>query len=306
MGLSVLSKRRLAILTKTYKPIEMNEKTKALAGLHIGVFLMGASGLFAKLVTTSAFFIVFGRVMFAAAALLVFQVLRRKKIMPESLHDAGGFVVLGALMAFHWYAFFHSIQLSTVAVGILTFSSFTVFVTLLEPLYFKTKLTTQACVTGMICCVGVGVIGGGDYESDQIAWGVIWGLLAGLSYAVMLLLNKNYVGRYSPITLTFYQCFVAMFVMLPIVLYMQEVVLPVDWAYLLVHGVICTALAFTLYVFSARHLEAQIISVVTMLEVLYGVVLAYLILGEALEVRMVAGGALILLASWLAMKRIKA
>jgi hypothetical protein len=33
-------------------------------------------------------------------------------------------VLLGGLLAFHWVSFFYSIQLATVAIGLLTFSSF--------------------------------------------------------------------------------------------------------------------------------------------------------------------------------------
>ena len=258
--------------------------------------------MFGKLVSTSAIFIVFGRVLFAAAVLLAFQLYRKKQIRPDNMRDALGFIGLGALMAFHWFTFFHSIQISTVAIGILMFSSFTVFTIFLEPLYFKTKLSAEACISGMMCCVGVGIIGGADYDTDNIAWGVIWGLIAGFTYAVMLLANKNYVARYSAVTLTFHQFFVAMIILLPIVLWMQETVLPMDWAYLFVHGVVCTALAFTMYIFSARHLDAQVISVVVMLENLYAIILAYLILGEGLELRMAFGGVLILAASYMAMR----
>lgn len=37
----------------------------------------------------------------------------------------------------HWVSFFKSIQVSTVAVGLLSFSTYPVFTTFLEPLFFK-------------------------------------------------------------------------------------------------------------------------------------------------------------------------
>ncbi len=292
------------------KVLVMNDYKKALIGLHASVFLMGASGIFAKLISTSAVFIVFGRVMFAAGALFLFLKWRGNEIKPHSGKDALFFCVLGILMAFQWFVFFHAIQISTVAIGVLTFSTFTIFTTLLEPFFFKTKIQRQDCLIALLCCIGVGIIVFPDdmQSLGNVGWGAFWGVLAGLSYAVMLLMNKAYVGRYPAITLTFYQCLVAMLVTLPIVLWMGEAqsVLPIDWVYLAVHGVICTALAFALYVYSARHIGAKTISVLTMLELLYAIILAYLVLGESLSINMLAGGVLIVTASYMATRQKRA
>lgn len=274
----------------------------ALIYLHVSVLLMGASGIFGKLISTSPFFIVFGRVMFAALALAIVMCYQRKVFKPHNLKDVCAFVMLGVLMAFHWFAFFHSIKISSVAIGLLSFSTFTVMTMFLEPVFFRTRLTLMHIVMALLCFVGIGIIveGGDGLWVDGV--GMFWGLLAALSYSFMLLLNKGYVKQYPAITLTFYQCFVAMFVFLPVVLWMQETVLPIDWFYVFIHGVICTALAFTLYVASAKVISAQVISVVTMLEVLYGVMLAYIFLGEALRGEMIIGGIFILSASYLALR----
>ncbi len=285
----------------------MDQKKKALTGLHVSVFLMGASGLFGKLITTSAFFLVFGRVMFASAALLLFLKFKREKVKPHSTKDMVGFLLLGILMAFHWFAFFYAIQLSTVSIGLLTFSTFTVFTTLLEPLFFKTRLALRDMIIAALCCVGVWLISpeadlAGQTDQKMLS-GVIWGVLSGLSYAFMLLLNKKYSTQYSPVTLTFYQCLVAMLVLLPVVLWMQETVLALDWLFLFIHGVVCTAIAFTLYVSATRYIKAQTISILTMLELIYGVALAYLILGESLSINMAIGGTVILIASYAAMRK---
>lgn len=275
----------------------------ALISLHVSVFLMGASGLFGKLVSTSAFFLVFGRVLFAAIVLAAVMRWRGDGFRPQSRKDAVVFLALGALMAFHWFSFFHAIQLSSVALGLLTFSTFTVFATVLEPFFFPQRLTWRDAGVVALCCAGVWVLLPDFKLEPQMMAGVVWGILSGLSYAFMLLLNKNYVQRYQPMTLTFYQCFVAMLVLLPVVLWRMESVLPMDWLYLVVHGAVCTALAFTLYVASAKSVSAQIISVTTMLEVFYGAVLAYFLLGEAMNAGMIAGGVLIMSASYLAMRK---
>ena len=55
-------------------------------------------------------------------------------------------IASGVLLSFHWFAFFHSIQLSTVAVGVIGFSTYPVFVTFLEPLFVQGNPSPEGCV----------------------------------------------------------------------------------------------------------------------------------------------------------------
>ena len=66
---------------------------------------------------------------------------------------------------------------------------------------------------------------------------------------------------------------------------------------LVVLGVACTALAHTLFVRSLRVLSAHTASVVTALEPVYGIVLAFLLLGETPSARTLCGAALIVAAA---------
>lgn len=53
---------------------------------------------------------------------------------------------MGIILAVHWTTFFQSIQMSTVAIGLLTFSTFPVFTTFLEPYFFKEKINVKDIV----------------------------------------------------------------------------------------------------------------------------------------------------------------
>ncbi len=254
--------------------------------------------------STSALFIVFGRVLFASFALGLFLTYRKEAVLPRTVRDGLVFVLIGVLITFHWFAFFHSIQLSSVAIGLLTFSTFPIFTIFLEPVFFKGRLTLWDIGVAFLCCFGVWfVVPVGESVSNGYILGAFWGIAAGLSYAFIVLLNKKYVQSYSAINLTFYQCFVAMVLTVPVVLWMAEPVSFIDWVYVFLNGVVCTAFAHTLYIYSARYIDAKTISISTMLELFYGVVLAYFILNEELSIRMLLGGGLIVLASYLAIKK---
>ncbi len=283
----------------------MNDKIKSLIGLHFAIFLVGITGLLAKLMSSSVLFIVFGRVMFAAIALGIFLKYRKMPIWPKSLRDGLGFLLIGFLLALHWYAFFYSIQLSTVALGLLTMMTFPVFTTILEPFFFKAKLGARDVVIAIMCGVGVWLvapIGIGDLDPKYAA-GAMWGVAAGLLISLVLLMNKKYVQRYSAINVTFYQCAVAFILTLPLFLWSGEQIILSDWIYVIFNGVICTALAHSLFIFSSRVLSAQVVSITAIMELFYGAILAYLILGETLEGNMLAGGVLIVFASYLAIRK---
>ncbi len=100
-----------------------------LVAIHVAVLLFGLSGLYAKLLVMSPLAIVWWRCLFAAVALGVVVGVRVKLTRPTFAIAATG-VVLAA----HWVAFFHSIQISSVAIGLISFSIFPVVVTVIEPL----------------------------------------------------------------------------------------------------------------------------------------------------------------------------
>ena len=108
--------------------------------LHAAVFLFGLSGLFGKMLLVSPLAIVFGRTFLAATALAVYLYFKARLDRLPSGRDLVMICLSGGLLAVHWLSFFYSIQLSTVAVGLLTFSTFPVFVTFLEPIFFGEPL----------------------------------------------------------------------------------------------------------------------------------------------------------------------
>ncbi len=69
-----------------------------------------------------------------------------------------------------------------------------------------------------------------------------------------------------------------------------------DWGLLLVLGVVCTALAHTLFIQALRGVSARLAAIASALEPVYGIALAWLLLGEAPAPRTLGGGAVILLA----------
>lgn len=277
----------------------------ALAQVHLAVFLFGLAGLFGKLLHWPAAAIVLGRTGFAALALGGWLVWHRQPMRPATGRDGLGLALLGLLLAFHWVSFFRSIQLSTVAIGLLTFSSFPVFVTVLEPLMLGTRWRWRDGGMALLVLLGVALVVPEYRLEAEATLGAIWGVLSGLSFALLQLLNKGYRQRYAALAIAFHQnlwaCFsLGVWALVSPLPYFA--VVAQDWAWLLVLGVLCTALAHTLFIESLGALRTQVASVISGLEPVYGIALAALLLGEIPTLRTLAGGGLILgttlVASW--------
>src|SRR6478735_11884795 len=96
----------------------------ALTSLHTAVALFGFAGLFGKWIDLPPPLIVLGRAGVAALALAMLLAVRRQGLGRLEWRLA----VSGALLAAHWFAFFQAIQSAGVAIGLLGFASFPIFV----------------------------------------------------------------------------------------------------------------------------------------------------------------------------------
>ena len=113
---------------------------RSLFEIHLAVLLFGLAGLFGKWLALSPVIIVLGRVFFASVALALLFLFTKQSLRIYPRKNYLLLFLLGLILSIHWISFFKSIQVSTVAVGLLSYSIFPVFTAFLEPLFFKEKL----------------------------------------------------------------------------------------------------------------------------------------------------------------------
>lgn len=273
------------------------------AALHGAVVLFGVAGLFGKWVAAHAVVIVFGRV---AVASLAFALLVRWLPLRGERPRGRRLALLwacGALLALHWVTFFRAIQVSTVAVGLLAYSTAPVFVVLLEPLAFRERFSPRALACAALTVAGVALIVPRWSAGDALARGVAWGVAAGLSFAVLSLLNRRLVRDHSAIRVALHQDAAAMVLLAPLLPLVWRPLTVGDLALLAVLGLFCTALAHTLFIQAMAVIAARVAAIASALEPVYGIALAWLLLGEVPAARTLAGGALILAAvAWITLR----
>jgi drug/metabolite transporter (DMT)-like permease len=261
----------------------------AWVSLHAAVLLFGVAGLFGKWLALSPESIVLGRTAIASVALAVLLRLLRESSGGFGWRLAAG----GAVLALHWIAFFRAVQMSSVAVGLLGYASFPLFVLIVEAMFLRRRLHLADWVTVALVTSGLLLLVPEFGIENRVVQGLCWGILSGLMFALLTVGNRALVSRRSATGVALWQNACAAACLLPGFALDPVLPTPRDVALLIVLGVVCTALAHTLFIRSMRVLSAHTASVIAALEPVYGIALAYALLGEAPGWRTLSGAALI-------------
>ncbi len=286
----------------------MSDVNRALASYRKGIIsilvalpFVSLTGLFGKFLSHSPVLIVQGRTFFAFGALLIALLILRKKIIFSNYQEWLRLFLCGVVLGVHWIAFFKSIQVSTVAIGLLTFASYPLFTTFLEPVFFKEKLSQKNVLAVIIVICGLALMATSPSDnsdsilSGSVILGVVWGLGGGLGFAVLTLLNRGHVRKHSPLLLTCWQNGFAAMVLLPWSLTESWNLTTSDWSLLIVLGVVCTVGGHSLLINGLRNVRAQIASMlIAGLEPICAIVLAFFLLEEVPSIQTLIGGILII------------
>lgn len=272
----------------------MDVRTRNLIEIHLSVVLFGLTGLFGKFISLPAPYIVLGRVFFASVSMGLYFLFRKKDVRLARAADYAAIATVGAVLALHWTAFYLSVKLSTVAIGVLTFAAYPIFVTFLEPFFFREKLRGADVLAAFVMFGGVLLVVPRLGAGPGMTAGMIWGMVSSVSYAVMSLLNRKFVSRYEGSVVAFYEQGTAALMMLPLLLFERPHATALDWVLLAVLGVLLTGVAHSLFISGMRSVRAQTAGVIASLESVYGIAAAALCLGEFPTLRELAGGAVIL------------
>ncbi len=139
--------------------------------------------------------------------------------------------------------------------------------------------------------------GGSDGQASALA--VAAGLGSAISYAALVILSKRLLAAATPpVTIAFWDCLVGAIAVAPILLVADRVVPsgPDEWAVALTLGVVFTGVSTLVYVTLLQRVTAQAAGVLTFLEPVAGVLLAWSFLDQRPGAATLAGGVLVVVA----------
>ena len=272
--------------------------TKNLLILHFTVFIWGFTGILGALISINAVHMVWYRVLIASITLFAYFLLTKTSLKVTKKQFLQ-FFFTGSIVAIHWILFFHAIKVSTVSVTLVCLSSFTLFTAILEPLIKKQRILIPDVLIGLVIILGIYLIF--KFES-QYTLGIILGLASALGSSLFATINSTLVQKSDPKIIGFYEITGAFFWITLYRFFNHDLLNETfnlsfkDWVYLGILGTICTALAYVAGVAVMRTLSAFRVALITNLEPVYGVLLAFLFFGtkETMSTGFYLGATLIL------------
>ena len=255
--------------------MEANQKNHFLE-LLFATLLISTSGVLGKYIALDPPVIIWCRAFFALIVLYFYC--RYKKLNLKILFrkDLPTLLLSGVFMAAHWITYFYALKLSNVALGILSLYTFPIITALLEPLFVKSKLSLVQVFLGFLILVGVYVlVPEFDLENDQVK-GILVGVFSALLYALRTLLLKQHVQWYNGTVIMFHQMFLVSVLLAPFLFYMDLTPIPSQLPYLILLAIITTAIGHTLFVKSLRFFDVSTASIISSLQPIFGIILAYL------------------------------
>ena len=272
---------------------------KNLIILHFTVFIWGFTGILGQLITIPAVNLVWYRLLIASASLFLYFRFNKTGIR-ISKKTFLQLILTGALVAGHWIFFFASIKLSTVPIALVCLSSITLFTAIFEPLINKKNISKLEILAGVFIITGIILIF--KFETHYTK-GIIAGLISALCGSLFSILNSIHVRKTEAPVIAFYElsgafCWVSIYMLFSNSFNHYMLLSRSDFGYLLILGTVCTSLAYVAGVSVMRELSAFRVALITNLEPVYGILMAFLFFGDMNK--MTAGfwvGAIIILST---------
>ncbi len=266
---------------------------KSLAQLNVAVLLLGGTTLFAKLISLPAQTITLYRALIGFISLALFIKLSKTDFRLKSGNDYFLIGIAGILVGFHWVTFFHSVQISSVAVGILSLYTFPVITTFLEPLIERQPIRMGGIAKALIIFIGILLMIPEFEVSNRITMGVIWGVISASVFSLRNIMVRKKLGHIPGTVTMAYQLFIIFFMLLPFSSFSWNLNVDNRLILLFVLGIIFTAVPHVLMVSSFRNLTISTASLIMCLHPFYSIIFAFILLAELPEIHVVTGGIIV-------------
>ena len=203
-------------------------------------------------------------------------------------------ILSGVLMCLHWLTYFYALQMSNVAIGMLSLFTYPVITALLEPLILKTKFQRIHVLLGLLVLCGIYFLTP-DFDfgnSATIAIGM--GVLSALFYALRNIILKTKAVNYHGSMLMVYQTGIIGLLLLPAFFFVDAQTLLSQWEGIIALAVLTTAIGHTLFLMTFKHFSITSVSIISSIQPVYGILIGAIFLSEIPAVTTILGGIFIL------------
>ncbi|MEO9572311.1 MAG: DMT family transporter [Polaribacter sp.] len=272
-----------------------NSHIKHLSFLLLATLFISTSGVLGKYIDLSPEAIIFCRASIAAVFIFMYCKIKKINLKVNYKKDGFSFLVSGFFMAAHWVTYFYALKLSNVAIGMLSMYTFPVITALLEPFFSKQKLNSIHVFLAFLVLFGVYLlVPDFSLENDQLK-GILFGIFSALCFSLRNLTLKKHVKNYNGSMLMMYQMVIVSVFLIPVLFISDFSNLESQIPLLLLIALLTTAIGHTMFVSSLKHFSVSTSSIISSIQPIFGIIIAYIFVNEIPSFNTYIGGSLILL-----------
>lgn len=271
-----------------------NQHITQLLGLTLATLFISTSGALGKYIDMPTPVIIWWRS--SLGFLFIYAYCRYKKISLriQTKRDLYTFILSSLLLGAHWITYFYSLKLSNVALGMLSLFTFPVITALLEPLFIKIKLDPIHILLSVLVLFGIYILAPEFSLENSHLKGILLGLLSAVFYSLRILILKQHVVNYNGTMLMLYQIMILSIVLLPSLIFMDSSGIKTQYPFVLILALVTTAIGHTLFIKSLRYFRVTTASIISSVQPIFGIIIAFFFLNEVPTWNTFFGGLIIL------------
>jgi drug/metabolite transporter (DMT)-like permease len=258
--------------------------------------IWGGSFLFMRVAANEfgPFPLVEARLALGALILLPFLWQARAKFTPRLWLRITGIAAVNSVIPFALFAW--GAERATAGIGAISNAMTVMFTALVAYLFYGEQIGGRRLAGLVAGFVGVAVLASGKTGGMSVWPAALAGATAALFYGFGINLVRHYLTGLPSGAVAAANLLTGSVLLAPLAIYTwpQQPISARSWVSAVLLGVLCTGVAFVLYYRLIARIGASRASTVTYLIPLFGVIWAWLMLGEPLTVTMALAGALIL------------
>ena len=274
----------------------MDEESKGYLELILYSLFVGVVGVFVKLVQgLDAFSITFFRAAIATIFILGTLILL-KRTKELAITHSKKLLLVGIVQGLSIILYFIALLSTTVSNAVFLLYTAPIFSVIFSRFFLKEEIERKTIIAIFVTLLGIiFILDPTTFSFDSSSTiGNLLALTSGFFYAAMMIIAKPVLKERSGYSVAFWQYFVITLMFLPFLKFNSASVILSNWWQLGIIGIVCTGIAFMLFMEGVRKIKAQKVFVITTLEPLAGTALALLLLNEVPSLFTAIGAALIL------------
>lgn len=254
--------------------------------------LWGTLGLFGKLLFKYNFtpqLTVFCRLFIAFWILFIIILFKDKNLLRIDKRGLKYTCLIGVFsQGVYNLLYFQSIQKTTIATAVVLLYTSPIFLIIMGKIFYKEMLNKEKYISLLLCVIGcfLTVTGGSLKVLNVNLTGVLMGVGAGFSYALVTILSKAIIDEYNPMTIIFYGFGFGWLFLMPFS--NPAILIHTKYNFSLVILLLGLALipsvfSYLLYIPGLSYgVEASKAGIISSLEIVVSVIISFMVFGENL------------------------